>query len=104
MEIKKDNNDIWIIPKCLSDSYPSDGSKDSLTIEDSSFWFNHRNSVLIKVIERYTINGDFLDVRGGNGYQIQIISKLNNNVLFEPSFSDCLNAKKKGLMKYIVCF
>tara|TARA_B110001452_G_scaffold198329_1_gene168299 strand:+ start:11146 stop:11424 length:279 start_codon:yes stop_codon:yes gene_type:complete len=79
-------------------SYPSEGSNNSFTLENKSFWFKHRNLILEKIIKRFPINGDFADIGGGNGYQlmkIAEINQLNKNILIEPSEQGCNNAKKE---------
>ena len=92
MNLNKNSNEIIC--------YPSEGSSNSFELEDSSFWFKHRNLILEKIFKRFPINGDFADIGGGNGYQLMKIAELNKsnkNILIEPSQQGCLNAKKRKI-------
>ncbi len=49
-------------------SYPLSGHRIMAELEETSFWFNHRNDVLMTAIRRFPPPGPILDVGGGNGY------------------------------------
>ena len=56
--------------------------------------------MLTKVLEKFPFYGDFVDIGGGNGYQMMSIEKLNfknKNILIEPGYQGCLTAKKRGV-------
>lgn len=94
------NLDITETHKSEIVSYPIDGSNNSFELEDSSFWFKHRNLIIEEIIKRYPINGDFADIGGGNGYQLMKIAEINQsnkNILIEPNEQGCNNAKKRGI-------
>jgi hypothetical protein len=100
MNISQDKNGIWITNPDKNISYPDVGNKDSFNLEDSSFWFKHRNNVIEKITKRIPYNGDFADIGGGNGYQLLNVVKFNKNnknILIEPGYSGCLNARNRGL-------
>lgn len=46
-------------------SYPEDGHEILLDVEDRSFWFRHRNNVILNIMKRYKPNGRLYDVGGG---------------------------------------
>ena len=105
-KLKKDlinENGIFFNKKNTDVSYPKEGNELYFEIEKDSFWFNHRNRVIIEAVQRYSPNEVFFDIGGGNGF---VASGLENNgipvVLIEPGIQGCLNAKKRGLST-IIC-
>ncbi len=59
---------IWFTDHNSAISYPEEGNDACFQVEDSSFWFKHRNACIAKVVENYKPEGMFLDVGGGNGF------------------------------------
>lgn len=100
MSFSIDNKGIWRVGVESDISYPDVGNDDSFALEDGSFWFNYRNSVIEAVIDNYPFDGDFADIGGGNGFQLMNIKKNNgnnSNILIEPGYNGCLNARKREL-------
>lgn len=98
--VTKDKNGIWVVRSAKDISYPDLGNKDSYEIEDGSFWFSHRNKIIAEVIEKVPFSGDFADIGGGNGFQLQNIQKLNKNhknILIEPGYEGCLNGRSRNI-------
>ncbi len=47
-------NDIWQTNKNSTDiSFPSSGSENTFLIEDTSFWFKHRNNIIQNAFNLY---------------------------------------------------
>ena len=60
-------DDIWYSKGRLNISYPKDGNSNCLQIEENSFWFKHRNSMILDIIK--TFRQDYIfDIGGGNGF------------------------------------
>ena len=81
-------------------SFPKDAHAQIIKIENTSFWFNHRNKILETIIKNYPVNGDFADIGGGNGFQLMKIAELNpsnKNILIELSKQGCINAKNRKI-------
>jgi len=100
MSISIDSKGIWRVDVENQVSYPDVGNDDSFLLEDYSFWFNYRNSIIESVIKQYPFDGDFADIGGGNGYQLMKIksnNENNSNILIEPGYRGCLNARKRKL-------
>lgn len=79
-------------------SYPPSGHKILGELEETSFWFNHRNDVLIAAVRHFPPFGRILDVGGGNGY----VSKALINAGFEatvvePGPDGARTARERGL-------
>jgi SAM-dependent methyltransferase len=91
--------DGWWCSRQLSDvSYPEEGSDLCLSVEDSSFWFRHRNRCILQAIKLFPPSGAFFDVGGGNGYVAAAIQEAGLQVvLVEPKLAGVRNAVKRGI-------
>ena len=77
--------------------YPESGNDECFGIEKDSFWFNHRNNILVKIMKKLPFDNNFADIGGGNGYQANFIKEnfLEKEIyLIEPGYHGCLKAKK----------
>ena len=84
-------------------SYPEAGNQSCFELEDSSFWFKHRNNCILSAVKKIAADKVFFDIGGGNGF---VSSGLEKNglatVIVEPGIQGCLNAKTRG-MTNIIC-
>lgn len=81
-------------------SYPSEGNKTCFSIEDNSQWFDQRNELILAFINKHGVEGDFLDIGGGNGYQAKAIIESGFKgkvILCEPGYQGCVNARNRGV-------
>ncbi|MCX6272281.1 MAG: class I SAM-dependent methyltransferase [Bacteroidetes bacterium] len=84
-------------------SYPVNGNESCFQIEDTSFWFKHRNNCITEAVTKYCHSGIFFDIGGGNGFVAQgLENKGILTVIVEPGIQGCLNARKRNL-KNIIC-
>lgn len=84
-------------------SYPEEGNNDFFKIEDNSFWFEHRNNIIVEAVKKYSEEKILFDIGGGNGFVSKAIENSGVEVaLIEPGINGCLNAKKRNL-KNIIC-
>ena len=96
--LTRNPNGVWSADDLAKVSYPSSGHQDCLEVEDGSFWFQHRNSCISAVVERFPPNGPIFDVGGGNGVVAANLKALGwSVVLVEPGDVGCRNAKARGL-------
>lgn len=95
---------IWFAENQAQVSYPKDGNADFLKVEDTSFWFIHRNRCIKFLVEKFPPTGFLLDVGGGNGFVSRGIAQTGvcDVVLLEPGIEGILNAKKRGV-EYLIC-
>ena len=65
-----DADGLWHAAQCEAISYPEEGNAACLAVEDSSFWFRHRNRCIEAAVATALAprQGFFLDVGAGNGY------------------------------------
>lgn len=57
-------------------SYPVSANDACFELEDSSFWFTHRNACLTVMLDRFPTSGPFFDVGGGNGCDAAAVRAL----------------------------
>lgn len=91
---------IYLIPELGREviSYPSTGHDSCFSVEDNSFWFNHRNKCIISMVKKYASSQTFFDVVGGNGFVTKgLLESKIEAVLVEPGVSGCFNAKKRNI-------
>jgi SAM-dependent methyltransferase len=78
-------------------SYPSDGNDACLAVEDTSYWFGHRNRCILAVLGRFPPTGAFVDVGGGNGCVSAALRRAGHEtVLIEPG-PGAVNAVARGI-------
>ena len=102
--LSQDASGIWIAKSQRDISYPDDGNQACFTLEDSSYWFRHRNDVIAQLVKTYSPNTTFFDIGGGNGCVSYALQCHGMDVaLLEPGFeSRKLNrmVRSKNLESY----
>jgi SAM-dependent methyltransferase len=103
--LRLDPSGIWVSSQGAPVSYPADGNLTYFRVEDGSFWFRHRNSLLTTVMRRLPPPGDLLfDVGGGNGFVAQAIQSAGWNVaLVEPGPEGAANALRSRGLTNVIC-
>jgi len=93
----------WTTDGTAGVSYPEVGSATCFAIEDSSFWFDHRNRVILAAVQKFPpANEIILDVGGGNGFVTKALEDAGfAAVLLEPAEEGVANANARGL-RYVV--
>lgn len=92
---------VWTTPSIAEVSYPDDGNTKCLQVEDSSYWFAHRNQVILRIITHFPPSGMVYDIGGGNGYVCRALQKSGLSVaLLEPGIG-ALNAVRRGVHNVI---
>lgn len=96
---------VWHSNERHDISYPSEGNQECFQVEDSSFWFNHRNACILSAVRTFPFakHGTIFDIGGGNGYvSLALIRSGFDAVLVEPGVIGAANAKKRGIPS-VVC-
>ncbi len=95
--------DGWWTSRKLSDvSYPEEGNDLCFSVEDSSFWFGHRNRCILEMLKLFPPPGAIFDIGGGNGYVAQAIQEAGHEVvLVEPGLAGVRNALKRGIRQVV---
>jgi hypothetical protein len=101
--LKKDDG-IFYSKNSSMTSYPGDGNQNCMQIEEASYWFKHRNNVIIEALKKQNNTSKFfLDIGGGNGFVSKRIQDEEMEVvLVEPGKNGAINAKKRNI-DYVIC-
>ncbi len=93
---------IWRSAATRDISYPMEGNEICFSIENDSFWYQHRSSCIVEAIRAHRPDGAIVDVGGGNGIVSLELQRQGMDVyLLEPGYQGVLNAKKRGLRHVI---
>jgi SAM-dependent methyltransferase len=66
-------------------SYPDGAHRTLADLEERSFWFNHRNAILLAALNEFPPDGPVFDVGGGNGYvSVALRSAGYEAIVIEP--------------------
>ncbi len=88
---------IWRASQVSAVSYPEKGNDFCYQLEETSFWFRHRNQVILRVVRAFPPNGIIFDIGGGNGFVAAALQEAGfETVLVEPG-EGVFNAQKRGL-------
>lgn len=96
---------IWYGADQEKISYPSDGNDACFAVEESSFWFGHRNGCIAAAVRNHPpLNGGpIFDIGGGNGFvSLGLIRAGFEAVLVEPGPRGASNGKFRGIQT-VVC-
>lgn len=77
---------------------------DLFALEDRSWWFQYRGTLLLKILKKYFCKDlDLVDIGAGNGYNSMRAQEDGYSVtVMEPSTTACVNAVKRGVNQ-VVC-
>lgn len=101
--LERDALGIWR-PGAVSGpvAYPDEGNRLLRQVEDFSWWFGHRNRVILTLVRRFPPSGTLWDIGGGNGV---VASYLQENgvccALLEAGEEGCLNARRRGVQTVV---
>ena len=103
--LKEDEHGILHSPEKITVSFPKEGNETCFGLEDRSFWFRHRNEVLIAAIKRFTPPaGPMLDIGGGNGFVTRrLLDEGFPAILLEPGEVGAFNAKVRRGLPWVAC-
>ena len=88
----------WGARQVAEVSYPAEGNDQCFAVEDSSFWFRHRNLCILEAVKLFPPGGTFFDVGGGNGYVARALQESGVDVvLVEPGAAGVRNALERGI-------
>jgi hypothetical protein len=93
----------WWVSATVSDvSYPEEGNALCFMVEESSFWFVHRNQCILEVMKLFPPEGTLFDVGGGNGCVARAIQEFGLEVvLVEPGLDGVRNAVRRGIRQVV---
>lgn len=97
--LQKEEDGLWRAPAISEVSYSEGGHASLAEVEESSYWFNHRNAVISQLISRTLPNrATIFDIGGGNGYvSLGLARNGFETVVIEPGANGVSAARKRGL-------
>jgi hypothetical protein len=79
-------------------SFPDSGYDMLVTVEEDSFWFQHRNKLIEHLVKKFSPDDKFFDIGGGNGCTASYLQKQGiDSALIEPGVQGAYNASKRGV-------
>ena len=96
--------EIWRSERAAEVAYPEGDHATCFALEDSSFWFRHRNRCILEAVKRNPPGGFILDVGGGNGFVSRaLIDAGFSAVLLEPGPDGAQNARRTRRIPDVIC-
>jgi hypothetical protein len=92
----------WCSKSLSTVSYPEWGNQACFDVEDSSFWFRHRNACILEAVSQYPPAGPLFDIGGGNGFVAKAMQDAGLEiVLVEPGAVGTVNARRRGIQHVV---
>jgi hypothetical protein len=96
--LEYDKRGFWVSKNQSKISYPDHGNQSCREIEETSFWFKHRNNCIVSAMQQYPPSGFIVDIGGGNGVVSHAIKNVGMSpVILEPGLDGAMNAQARGL-------
>jgi hypothetical protein len=93
---------LWCCRSLSPISYPEWGNEACFLVEDSSFWFRHRNVCILEAVAQFPPSGPLFDIGGGNGFVAKSLQDAGFEVvLVEPGAAGTANAKRRGVQNVV---
>jgi SAM-dependent methyltransferase len=94
---------IWFASGDQDQAYASEDPTDWVEVEDHSFWYRHRNEVVLDTLQRYPPSGWLFEIGAGNGAVAAAAQRAGWPVVaVEPTVAWARNARRRGL-EHVVC-
>jgi hypothetical protein len=93
---------LWCCKSLSPVSYPEWGNEACFLVEDSSFWFRHRNVCILEAVTQFPSSGPLFDIGGGNGFVAKSLQDAGFEVvLVEPGAVGAANARRRGVQNVV---
>ena len=95
---------MWRSERAEAVAYPEGDHAACLALEDSSFWFRHRNRCILEAVRKSAPAGFVLDIGGGNGFVARaLIDAGFDAVVLEPGSEGARNARITRGIPGVIC-
>src|SRR5918995_3995610 len=85
---------IWRSHSSTAINYPDEANAFCFAVEDGSFWFQHRNNVIVDTFRRFPPGGFVADIGAGNGYVSRGLHEAGfDTLVLEPGPAGIRNAR-----------
>ena len=92
---------MWRPSTVAKVSYPEVGNDACFAVEDRSYWFRHRNDVIVAAIKRFPPSGPIYDIGGGNGFVSLAMEAAGHSVVLVEPGSGAANALRRGVTNVV---
>jgi SAM-dependent methyltransferase len=90
--------DFWSAPNIAQVSYPYEAHLALAKVEETSFWFKHRNRIVVDAVRRFSPGKKLFEIGGGNGYVSLGLKRAGYEpVVVEPGISGAEIASSRGI-------
>jgi SAM-dependent methyltransferase len=94
---------IWFAPEDTDQGFASADDTDWVEVEDKSFWYRHRNEIVLDAMRRFPPRGWLFEIGAGNGAVCAALAAAGLRVVaIEPTVAWARNARRRGL-DHVVC-
>jgi SAM-dependent methyltransferase len=94
---------IWFAHGDFDQGFAQKDDTDWAEIEERSFWYRHRNDVVLDLLERFPYQGWLFEIGAGNGVVSGAIQAAGRPVVaLEPTVSWARRARMRGL-RHVIC-
>jgi SAM-dependent methyltransferase len=101
--VTRGDDGIWRSRAATAIDYPDEANAFCFAVEDGSFWFQHRNAVIVDAVRRFPPAGFIADIGAGNGYVARGLKAAGfETLIVEPGAAGIRNAQSRGLAP-LVC-
>ena len=101
--LMRGDDGIWRSHATTAIDYPDEANAFCFAVEDGSFWFQHRNAVIVDAVRRFPPAGFIADIGAGNGYVARGLNAAGfETLVIEPGAAGIRNAQRRGLTP-LVC-
>jgi SAM-dependent methyltransferase len=94
---------IWFAAGDVDQAFASDDRTDWVEVENRSFWYRHRNEVVLDTLARFPPQGWLFEIGAGNGAVCAAAQAAGWPVVaVEPTVAWARNARLRGL-SHVIC-
>jgi SAM-dependent methyltransferase len=94
---------FWVARNHEDMQFIASDKTDWLAVEQASFWYRHRNRVLLGIVNLYPPRGTLFEIGAGNGSVTMALQKAGYSVVgIEPTVRFAENARRRGVQT-VVC-
>ena len=89
---------IWRAARFAAIDYPDEANAFCFDVEEHSFWFQHRNELIVQLVGRFPPDGPIADIGAGNGFVSLALQRAGlSTIVIEPGRTGALNARSRRL-------
>nr|VFJ64681.1 MAG: Methyltransferase domain-containing protein [Candidatus Kentron sp. FW] len=101
--LENKNPGFWLAKSTSKVFFPEEIHENFIRLETNSFWYYHRNELILEALRQFPPPQPFFDIGGGNGIVSMALQEAGIEViLVEPSCVGARNAFERGI-NTVIC-